>query len=443
MANKIWLRGFITFLASVGLIIIVSVRAGAAPGDLDSTFGVGGKVVTQTGFDDKVKAIAVQTDGKIVVAGRRETTQDGLLARYQADGSLDADFGVGGFVTDAAHGGHSTYFNAVAIQVDGKIVAAGYFIESGGCTGARAWVVRYNTDGTRDTTFGGGDGEIEFFIYCSPDGTSSYTHLNGLAIQSNGKIVIAGSSKNASGNFDFAAVRLNSNGSFDTTFNTDGLATFPIGSGSDEAYAVAVNPTSGKIALAGYGNSTTFNDFALVVLTSGGLLDLTFAHTGKVMTNTGGDDAANAVTFQADGKIIAAGRQSNGSNGTDFSLARFNTNGSLDASFGVGGKTVTAFSGYTDASFGIALQTNGKAIAAGYGADNNNLGTSYNFSLARYNTNGLLDTTFSGDGKQMTDFNVNADIASAVVIQADGKIVVAGYASNGGDYDIALARYLP
>ena len=104
---------------------------------------------------------------------------------------------------------------------------------------------------------------------------------------------------------------------------------------------------------------------------------------------------------------------------------------------------MTAFSAYYDPAFGVALQSNGKAVAAGYGADNNNLATGYNFALARYNTNGALDTTFSGDGRQMTDFNSNGDNASAVAIQADGRIVVAGHASNGSDFEIALARYLP
>jgi uncharacterized delta-60 repeat protein len=419
-----------------------SVTRHYSDGSFDTTFSGDGKTLTDLGSGDEIiKAVALQTDGKIVVAGRRENLGQGLLARYNADGALDSAFGSGGFVVDTGHGGHPTYFSAIEIQTDGKIVAAGYFMEAGGCTGTRPWIVRYNADGSRDTTFGSG-GTVEFMFGC-PSSNDSYGYLYGLAIQNGGKIVAVGSAKNASGIFDFAAARLNPDGSFDSTFSGDGMAVFPIGSGSAEAYSVTFHARSGRIVLAGYANSSTIKDFALVMLTSNGQLDWNFGSFGKVITNTGGDDAAYAVAFQADGKIIAAGRQANGANMTDFSLARYTANGALDTTFGGDGKVSTTFSAYYDAAFGIGLQADGKIIAAGYGADNNNLATGYNFALTRYNPNGALDTTFSGDGKQMTDFILNSDHGQAVAMQADGKILVAGYASNGSDFDIALARYLP
>ncbi|MGB7209106.1 MAG: hypothetical protein WBD27_10640 [Pyrinomonadaceae bacterium] len=415
----------------------------AASGDLDPTFGSGGKVVTQTGYDDKIKAIAIQLDGKIVVVGRRDAFypyQGGLIARYNADGSLDQSFGVGGFVTDAAHGGHTTYFNAVAIQTDGKIVAAGYFFESGGCMRDQSWVVRYNADGSRDTTFGG-DGEVEYpYLYVNGCPVDSY-HF-GVAVQNNGRIVVAGASENSAGNLDFAAARLNANGTLDTSFNLDGLATISIGTSTDVANAVRIQPVTGKILLAGYSyNSATGNDFALVMLNSNGLYDLSFGNFGKVTTDTGWDDRINSVALSGS-NIVAAGTQSNSANGVDFSLARFNsTNGILDTTFDGDGKVKTAFGAYYDIAFGVAIQSDGKIVAAGYGRGWSD--TSYNFAISRYNTNGSLDTTFNVDGKQTTDFSGYADYGTAVAIQPDGKILVAGYAWNGLDYDIALARYLP
>jgi uncharacterized delta-60 repeat protein len=419
-----------------------SVTRHYSDGSFDTTFSGDGKTLTDLGKGDEIiKAVALAADGKIVVAGRRETVGQGLVARYNPDGSLDTTFGTGGFVVDAGHGGHPTYFTAVAIQTDGKIVVAGYFIEAGGCTGTRPWIVRYNADGSRDTTFGTG-GAVEFMFGC-PSSDDSYGYLYGLAIQTGGKIVAAGSAKNSSGNFDFAVVRLNPDGLFDTTFNVDGMAVFPIGSGNAEAYSLDVHARSGRIVLAGYADGSTVKDFALVMLTSGGLFDWNFGNFGKVTTNTGGEDVANAVAFQSDGKITVAGRQANGSNTTDFSLARYNANGTLDTTFSGDGKVATAFSAYYDAAFGIGLQADGKIIAAGYGADNSILNTSYNFALTRYNSNGALDATFSGDGKQMTDFNINTDKGQAVAIQPDGRILVAGQVSNGNDFDLALARYLP
>src|SRR5215207_6395947 len=118
----------------IGMIIHQSALVYAAPGDLDFSFGIAGKIRTETGFPDQVHAVAIQPDGKIVVAGERMMNgTKGFVARYNADGSLDQSFGFGGFIADAAHCGHTTIFKAVLVQPDGKIVAAGYFYENTGC----------------------------------------------------------------------------------------------------------------------------------------------------------------------------------------------------------------------------------------------------------------------------------------------------------------------
>jgi len=428
----------------IGLIIHQSVAIHAAPGDLDFSFGFGGKIRTQTGYNDKVHAVAIQPDGKIVVAGERYINgAKGLVARYNADGSLDESFGFGGFIVDAAHGGHGTIFHAVLVQPDGKIVAAGYFNESSadGCPRSQSWIVRYNPNGSNDTTFGGGDGKVEYpYVYVNGCPVDSFHYA--LAIQNDGKILAAGTSKNSFGDFDLAAMRLNTDGSLDTSFNLDGRGLFPIGTTvfPERAYAVAVQ-SDGRIVLAGHSDSNvTGHDFALVMLDSQGLYDWNFGGTGKVTTDIGGDETAYSVAFQGDGKIVAAGLRV-GLYANSPSLVRYNTNGSLDGSFGFGGKMATACSVPCDGAYGMALQSNGKIVAVG----RDGIGTSYNFAVFRYSTGGSLDSTFSGDGKLMTDFTSYTDDASEVVIQADGKIVVAGSSSNGiaGDKSIALARYLP
>lgn len=439
MKRKLLPKIFVTAF-SLGLLFGYAAPLLAVPGDLDPAFGTGGKIRTTSGFHEKGLAMALQADGKIVIAGERINTSgayQGLVVRYNSDGSLDGSFGIGGFVIDFAHGGHPTFFKAIAVQADGKIVVAGYFTESGGCTGTRPWIVRYNSDGSRDNTFGG-DGAVEFIYNCALD---SYGYNYGVAVEVTGKIVVAGAARNSSGNLDFAAARFNTDGEPDTTFNLDGKATYPIGAGNDAANSLAINPTTGRIVLAGYSfNSTTSNNFALVMIDAQGLYDWSF-NGGSVTTDfVGGIDVANAVVFQSDGKIIAAGYQATSSS-YDFALARYNPNGTLDPTFDGNGKAGTFFSSGTDIICGVALHANGKIIAAGSGRLPGDV--SDNFALARYRNNAALDTLFSSDGKLTTAFPAYQSYGRTIAIQTDGKIVVAGYAGAGNDYDVALARYLP
>ena len=188
-------------------------------------------------------------------------------------------------------------------------------------------------------------------------------------------------------------------------------------------------------------------DFALARYNPNGTLDGTFGTGGKVTTDfNGDDDEAHALVLQPDGKLVAAGQAESGYRGRDFALARYNPNGSLDATFGTGGKVTTDFAGNDDAAFGAVLQSDGKIVAAG-GAKTSR---SQDFALARYNANGSLDATFGTGGKVTTDFAGNDDAAFALALQQDGKLVAAGGANVGRsrtDYrgsgeDFALARYL-
>ncbi|MDX3248117.1 calcium-binding protein [Streptomyces sp. ME18-1-4] len=395
----------------------------AAPGDLDPTFGTGGKVITNFGGTDF--ATSVQADGKIVAAGFTSAggANDFALARYNTNGSLDTTFGTGGKVT-TDFGGTNDGAHAVAVQPDGKIVAAG---QSGSGFTLDFALARYNTDGSLDTTFGTGGKVTTSF-------GASFNQAFGVVLQTDGKIVAAGTT-NAGAGDDFAVARYNTDGSLDTSFGTGGLVTTDFGTGSsDEASGVALQ-SDGKIVLAGSSDSGGTEDFALARYNTDGSLDTTFGTGGKVTTSFGGNEFADGVVVQTDGKIVAAGFTNAG--GTqDFALARYNTDGSLDTTFGTGGKIVTNFGG-DDVALGVALQTDGKIVAAGF----TNAGGTQDFALARYNTDGSLDTCFGTGGKVITNFG-GTDRADGVTVQTDGKIVAAGRSNAGGTFDFALARYL-
>ena len=255
-----------------------------------------------------------------------------------------------------------------------------------------------------------------------------------MAIQANGKIVAVGVIQTGSGN-DFALARYNPNGSLDTTFSGDGKQTSDFGD-DDHATGVALQ-ADGKVIAVGLARGVSA-DFALARYNTNGSLDTSFSGDGKQTTDFGGYfDSANAVALQGDGKIVAAGLAGPFGAG-DFALARYNPTGTLDPSFSEDGKQTTDFLfGGTDAANGVVLQGNGKVVAAGFASG---WTTGGDFALARYDSNGSLDTSFSSDGKVRSSFG-GSDGASGVALQANGRILAVG---SGRDYprDFALARYL-
>ena len=400
----------------------------AADGDLDTSFGTGGKVVTSfLGQDDFVRSIAIQSDGKIVVAGETKngTYDEFALARYNPDGTLDTSFGNSGgkMITNSNNNGD--HARSVAIQSDGKIVLAG----AGDNTGNDDFALyRYNTDGSLDSSFGTG-GKVFTAVGSGNDFAES------VAIQSDGKIVVAGNSYNGS-NDDFALVRYKTDGSLDTNFGTGGKVTTDI-SDADAAWSVAIQ-SDGKIVVAGQSWNGSDYDFALVRYKTNGMLDTSFDSDGKVTTAIGsGSDRAYSVAIQSDGKIVAAGRSSNGGSNDDFALVRYKTNGTLDTSFDSDGKVTTAIGSDLDVAYSVAIQSDGKIVAAG----NSYNGSNDDFALVRYNTDGSLDTSFDSDGKVTTEVGSGSDVANSVAIQSDGKIVAAGNSKNGNYRDFALVRY--
>jgi len=407
-------------------------------GSLDNAFGTGGKVTTDVTVSSENYAhdvaMASQSNGKIVVAGTIRGTVDDAdfaLARYNADGSLDTAFGSNGKVT-TDFGSTSDHAWSVAVQTDGKIVVAGYSDQ--GDTDYDFALVRYHTDGSPDDTFGTG-GKV------TTDFGFSYDRAVAVAVDPDGKIVVAGYSDQEDTGHDFALARYNGDGSLDTTFGTDGLVTTDFGSATDDAWAVAVQADR-KIVAAGFsGQDGTGHDFALARYNTDGSLDTAFDADGRVTTDFGSSrDYAYGIALQEDGKIVAVGFSDQGGTGDDFALARYNTDGSPDTAFDADGKVTTDFASPRDRAYGVAVQSDGKVVAAGYAYQGS---TGADFALARYHTDGRLDTDFDTDGKVTTDFGSSLDRASGIALQSDGKIVAAGFSQQDGTgRDFALARYI-
>ncbi len=396
----------------------------AAPGDLDPTFGTGGKVTTVFGHNTAFD-VAIQTDGKIVVVGG---SGDFALARYNPDGTLDTSFGSNGLILSDLGEPFDEAF-AVTILPDGKILLAG----AAGCDNFA--LARYNPDGSLDIGFDG-DGKVTTDF-------GSCDRAFAVAVQADGKIVAVGHSLEAQ---DFALARYNADGSLDVTFGNTGKVVTDFG-GYDAPTGVSIQK-DGKIVVGGAGGP---NDFALARYNPDGTLDASFGISGKVLTDFGGYDAANDLALQADGKIVLAGV---GGVFNGFAVARYNTDGTLDASFGDDGRVTTRFFGESvETANGLAIQPDGKIVAVGFAYSS----FDPSFALTRYNTDGSLDQSFGTAGIVTTDFgdpgdvgvlcpparkDCSEDIARKVAIQPDGKIVVVGGAGAGVPSRlIALARY--
>jgi uncharacterized delta-60 repeat protein len=334
-------------------------------------------------------------------------------------GALDPSFGGDGTVTTNLTSGED-YAAGLIVQTDGKLVVAGP--ASGG--GGRFALVRYLDDGSVDATFGA-DGKV-FTNFTSGNDLAS-----DLAIQTDGKLVAAGS---AAGGDRFALARYNVDGTLDTSFGDGGKITTNFTSGLDFAFGVEIQ-ADGKIVAAGRAGGSG-GRFAVARYNDDGSPDTGFGGDGKVTTNfTAGDDRADHVAVQDDGRLVLAGTAGYFGRNAHFALVRYTADGTLDISFSGDGKLTTNFTSSFDGAFAVAIQSADQKIVA-VGQARLNLG------LARYNPDGTLDVTFSGDGKATTNFTDGLDYADDVALAADGKIVAAGTANwFGRNPRFAVARY--
>lgn len=406
----------------------------AQAGSLDTTFS--GDGIETTVFGTSVSygtAVVIQPDGKIVGAGRRGTSTstngiDFALARYNTNGTMDISFGTSGNGKVTTNIGNSNYdnkINAMAIQTDGKLVVAG---ETEKSTPGNAFVVaRYSTNGTLDSTFGI-DGSVILPLALTPYNASS----RAVIIQPDGKIVVGGGVATTGINtgFDFTLVRLDTTGNLDTTFDADGIVTIDITGGDDECTSLVQQP-DGKIVASGYAGNLGTRDFALLRFNTNGSLDTTFDTDGIVTTTIGNNDIFFSVALNSQNKIIAGGTESFNT----FIVAQYNTNGSLDLSFSGDGIAFT-FIGITAVGRSLAIQNNDKIVIAGNGRPVSN----HDFGLIRYNTNGSLDATFGTGGIVTTNFSGFDDSGYSLALQTDGKMVVFGesyYNPQTGYFGIA------
>jgi len=345
-------------------------------------------------------------------------------------------------------GTHDDFGQAIAVQSDGKIVVAGYITNTGGGANTDSLIViRYKTDGTLDPSFGAGG--IVKYQFAGSD-TRGYA----VAIQSTGNIVVAGWGYPLSGaNKDFLIVRFSGvDGSLDLGFGAGGATSTAISpintsAGNDEAHAIAIQKGTDNIVVAGFSANGT-NDFALVHYTPNGIVDATFGSNAIVTLDINGNDQASGVAFQSDGSVIVGGSSNMDISG-DFTVARYTSTGALDATnFGNPlGYVVTDITGSSsdDKANALAIQSDGKIVLAGTDA----VAGKTDAAIVRYTSSGALDNTgpsaFGTTGIDTTNFagTFNSDDnVNALKIEGDGKILIAG-TTESVPYDLMLIRYTP
>jgi uncharacterized delta-60 repeat protein len=438
-----------TFLATIIVMLTTAVvsQAQTTAGNLDPTFGTGGTVRTDfAGNIDQANAIAIQPNGQIVAAGssfsNSKTVEDFIVARYNANGSLDKRFGKNGKVTTDFFRNVDS-ISAIAIQPDGMIIVAGFAQLPGNGGNPRVFALaRYRSDGSPDTSFGNGGALTTSF-------GGNFAAASAVMLQPDGKIVVAGTvdfNPDLPGSgLDFALARYNASGTLDGSFGKGGKVVFDFFGSFDQANAAVLQP-DGKIIVAGSASYDSFNrdiGFALTRFNTDGSTDFGFGTGGKQITDFFGAGAqANGVVLQPDGKFVVAGTASDSATrpvATDIALARYNPDGSLDPGFGSGGETAIPFpDSATEQGNALAISPDGKIIVVG--AAFKTFATPPDFAVVRYNSDGTLDTGFGSGGRITTDIAGGTDVAQAVAIQSDGKIVAAGRAFRS-NFDLTLARY--
>jgi uncharacterized delta-60 repeat protein len=418
-----------TVLVAVAAWLAFGQAALAAPGDLDSSFDRDGRLTFNPGgHPGAFEGVAVQPDGKIVLVGYAFVTPsetDMAVSRVNPDGSLDQGFGAGGTallnVGIPPNPRSQDVGEAVALQPDGKILVAGK-TSDGDLTVVA--VARLDSNGNLDTSFKSPGMSVPPGFASGRVGTAL-----AVAVDPAGKIVLAGPWKRlGTSNVDDFVERLNGDGSRDNTFSGDGSSDLVFGSsGADAIFGMALQP-DGRIVVAGDTQPGTDSDAQLARVAPGSGLDASFG-VGGFRTygfGTGAFDAAKDVVVQPDGKLDVAGF---GSTAENFTLTRLTSDGAFDPSLN-GQSTVDADFGGEDAANAIVLLANGKLVLAGGGPRD--------FALARFQPGGLADETFGTGGKRTVAFPGSSSVADAMALQPDGKIVVAGGAGNTG----AVARLL-
>jgi len=427
-----WASGRRLIIAGLAAALCVAPALAFAGGGLDKTFSKDGKVLTSlNGVEDEAVDVVITGGGRVVVAAQ-STLGNGkrfYVVRYTADGRLDRSFSGDGVASARFPGFVQT--RALAVQDNGRIVVGGHMLTTAGDRDFA--VARLMPNGRLDRSFSG-DGRRT--VGFAGDDDDLFADL---AIQPNGRIVLAGQSRQPPNSFDVALARLRPNGELDKQFSSNGRTTEAFSTLVDRADSVAIQD-DGRIVTAGAIDvgAAVFH-FLVTRFRPNGNLDTSFAGDGSEITIfPGEDDQANGVAIQPNGRIVAAGFTGNAFGGpTEVAVARYRPNGTPDSSFaGNGMTTVDVAAAAGDRAEAVAIH-DGRIVTAGFTASPGPSGN--DFLLLRLRKGGALDPTFSGDGIKTTHFGSINEFAHALAVRGK-RIVAAGYSSNGAQR-IAVARY--
>ncbi|WP_395680835.1 hypothetical protein [Dokdonella sp.] len=453
-------------LATASLLASATSPAFAAhPGDVDGSFGQGGFLTNDFfGTDEQVFAVAPMRDGRVVAAGKVTATnitgsggsENMAIARYLPNGTLDPGFGSGGLVhidIDSA----SDEVRALRVLSDNSILAAGSLSTS---SHADFGILKLRADGSRDTSFGEPDigNTRKGFVRLDIAGANFHDNAYAMALQRDGRIVLAGVTPVFHDGFNYgqvAVARFTADGVLDATFGGgDGIVVLDpfVGAAADVLTTIALDQAGNlgaddRIVIGGhtFGNNCAF----LARLTANGAVDTTFGTNGRVIiaaANTGGVQTGMSflasARLAADGKILALGE--GGDRG--MTLMRFSANGSLDTTFGTNGRSLIKFSGVSDEDIpaALALQGNGKIVAAGHATSRATGAAHKDFFVGRWLPNGAVDTAFGDQGSKVVQVAAGEDEAFALAVEVSGNLLAGGYSTrpNVAPRDYALLRLL-
>jgi uncharacterized delta-60 repeat protein len=396
-------------------------------GVVDNTFGTNGIAITNfSGLNSGASAITIQNDGKILLAGKVNGSagSDFALARYNSNGSADLNFNTTGRVST----NFDFYDRTTSVIVDnnGKIYVGG--ISDNGSGSRHMRITRYNANGVLDSSYNNGTGSLLLLFGNSPDDV-----LSKIKLQQDGSVVACGFTNLNSTASDIALVRILTNGTLDITFGNSGLVQVDISNSSDAANFLAIQ-NDGKIITVGYSTSVSGpfnNSYTCLRFNSNGTRDAGFGNNGIISDKlTNSFNNYSALYVQPDTKLLAVREDNKDGNGLQTFFDRFNSNGSIDNSFGQNGSLLVT------SEFGFpAFQPDGKFIKFGFSPTNNG-----DFLILRFNPNGTPDTSFGINGSVISDFG-GAESAGSIAFQPDGKIIVGGSNRSANGADIIIARY--
>ncbi len=400
-----------------------------ADGTLDKSFDADGRVapIFGTSYDYGLD-IAIQGDGKILIVGQTQngSNVDFGVARLNPDGTLDSSFDNDGLVVHSLESGSDTGWS-IALQVDGRILVAGRATPATSSQGFG--MARLLTDGALDTSFDA-DGKV----FTTFAGTSSSSARRVLPLP-DGKILVAGSAVSSTDN-DFAIARYNWDGTLDYTFDFDGRLTIPMGTSNDYLESIAVRP-DGRVLLSGSVWNGVNYDMGVVSLNKNGSLDSSFGSGGKrTFSLSGGNDIPSASNLLPTGELVLTG-SARGTTNIDFAAVRLLPNGDFDSQFGNNGVSIFPVGIDTDQSLGATVQNDGRIVMVGFSS----LAGTRSFTVARLNANGTLDTSFSSDGLTAVSVSGANDFIRSMTLQADGNAIAVGGITNATSTLMSISRY--